>query len=110
VRNATLVSVLAKAGPGLGQNEHMECDDGEIVFRHACKMGLEGIVSKRKDSPYRSGRSSDWLKMKNPACAAVKREAEEETGRGPTSAPRSSLTRLTQLYGPAVRSKKILTS
>ena len=39
-------------------------------------MGLEGIVAKRKDSRYRSGRSSDWLKMKNPACAAVKREAE----------------------------------
>jgi hypothetical protein len=32
---------------------------------HACKMGLEGIVSKRKDSAYRSGRSPDWLKMKN---------------------------------------------
>jgi hypothetical protein len=39
---------------------------------------LEGIVSKRKDLPYRSGRSPDWLKMKNPACSAVKREAEED--------------------------------
>jgi bifunctional non-homologous end joining protein LigD len=47
-------------------------------FRHACKLGLEGIVSKRKDSPYRSGRSPDWLKMKNPAAPAVKREAEED--------------------------------
>jgi bifunctional non-homologous end joining protein LigD len=35
--------------------------------RHACKLGPEGIVSKRKDSAYRSGRSSDWLKMKNAA-------------------------------------------
>jgi hypothetical protein len=34
-------------------------EDGEIVFRHACKLGLEGIVSKRKDSTYRSGRSPD---------------------------------------------------
>jgi bifunctional non-homologous end joining protein LigD len=33
----------------------MEHDDGDIVFRHACKLGLEGIVSKRKGSPYRSG-------------------------------------------------------
>jgi ATP-dependent DNA ligase len=41
-------------------------------------MGLEGIVSKRKDPLYRSGRSRDWLKMKNPAAPAVKREAEEE--------------------------------
>jgi hypothetical protein len=39
--------------------------DGPTVFAHACKLGLEGIVSKRKDSPYRSGRSPDWLKMKN---------------------------------------------
>jgi hypothetical protein len=38
-----------------------------------CKMGLEGLVSKRKDSPYRSGRSPDWLKMKNPNAPAVKR-------------------------------------
>ena len=81
VRKATLVSVVAKAGAGIRFNEHMEHDDGETVFRHACKLGLEGIVSKRKDSSYRSGRSSDWLKMKNPACAAVKREAEEDWGR-----------------------------
>jgi bifunctional non-homologous end joining protein LigD len=81
VRKATLTSVLAKAAPGIRFNEHLECDDGEIVFRHACKLGLEGIVSKRKDSPYRSGRSSDWLKMKNPAAPAVKREAEEDWGR-----------------------------
>jgi ATP-dependent DNA ligase len=45
---------------------------------HACKMGLEGIVSKRKDSHYRSGRSPHWIKSENPACAAVKREAEED--------------------------------
>src|SRR5258706_10487912 len=50
--------------------------DGEAVFRHACKLGLEGIVAKRKDSVYRSGRSPDWLKMKNAAAPAVKREAE----------------------------------
>ena len=66
--------------PGLFFDEHTE-GDGPTVFAHACKMGLEGIVSKRKDSMYRSGRSPDWLKMKNPACAAVKREAEEDWGR-----------------------------
>src|SRR5438094_9603856 len=71
VRKATLSSILAKAGLGVRFNEHME-GDGPTVFAHACKMGLEGIVSKRKDSPYRSARSPDWLKMKNPAHAAVK--------------------------------------
>jgi ATP-dependent DNA ligase len=49
--------------------------------RRACKLGLEGIVSKRLGSRYRSGRSSDWLKMKNPACEAVRREAEEDWGK-----------------------------
>jgi len=43
-------------------------------------MGLEGIVSKRKDSRYRSGRSPEWLKMKNLACEAMTREAEEDWG------------------------------
>ena len=77
VRKATLASVLAKAALGLRLNEHIEAD-GPTVFAHACKMGLEGIVSKRKGSPYRGGRSPDWLKMKNPAAPAVKREAEED--------------------------------
>jgi bifunctional non-homologous end joining protein LigD len=77
VRKATLASVLAKAGFGLRLNEHLEHHDGELVFRHACKLGLEGIVSKRLGSRCRSGRSPDWLKMKNPAAPAVKREAEE---------------------------------
>ncbi|TMJ81865.1 MAG: hypothetical protein E6G76_24585 [Alphaproteobacteria bacterium] len=52
--------------------------DGETVFRHACKLGLEG---KRKDPPYQSGRSPDWLKMKNADAPAVKREAEEDWGK-----------------------------
>jgi len=51
--------------------------DGITVFQHACKMGLEAIVSKRLGS---SGRSPDWLKFKNPEAPAVKREAEEEWG------------------------------
>jgi hypothetical protein len=71
---------LAKAGPGLRLNEYIEAD-GPTVFAHACKMGLEGIVSKHKTSKYRSGRSPDWLKCKNPACEAVKRDAEEDWGR-----------------------------
>jgi bifunctional non-homologous end joining protein LigD len=79
VRKATLRSMLAKASLGLRFNEHLE-GDGPTAFAHACKMGLEGIVSKRKDSAYRSGRSPDWVKMKNPASAAVTREAEEDWG------------------------------
>jgi bifunctional non-homologous end joining protein LigD len=79
-RKATLEIILTKAGLGIRFNEHME-GDGETVFRHACKLGLEGIVSKRKDSPYRSGRSPHWLKMKNADAPAVKGEAEEDWGK-----------------------------
>ena len=80
VRKATLASVVAKAAPGLHFNEHIEAD-GPTVFAHACKMGLEGIVSKRKDSRYRSWRSPHWIKSKNPNAPAVKREAEEDWSR-----------------------------
>ena len=66
---------------GLQFNEHIAEEPGDIVFQHACKMGLEGIVSKRLGSRYRSGRTGDWLKLKNPAAPAVRREAEEDWGR-----------------------------
>ena len=71
--------MLRKARLGVQLNEHLTHLDAEVVFRHACKMGLEGIVSKRLGSLYCSGRSRDWLKMKNPAAPAV-REAEEDWG------------------------------
>jgi hypothetical protein len=45
---------------------------------YACKLGLEGIVSKRLGSLYRSGRSRDWIKLTKPNAPAVKREAEED--------------------------------
>jgi bifunctional non-homologous end joining protein LigD len=63
-------------------NEHLEHPEGDVVFCHACKLGLEGIVSKRLGSPYRSDRSPDWLKMTNPNVPAVKREAEEDRNCG----------------------------
>src|SRR5262245_12887170 len=40
VRKAALASLLRKAGPGLQLNAHLEHEDGDVVFRHACKMGL----------------------------------------------------------------------
>src|SRR5262249_52026872 len=100
VRKATLRSMLAKAGLGLRFNEHME-GDGPTVFAHACKLGLEGIVSKRLGSHYRSGRPTDWLKFKNPAAPAVKREAEEDWGkewRGEGKTRKKNLT--PETHGP----------
>jgi bifunctional non-homologous end joining protein LigD len=58
-------------------NEHL-AGDGPTVFEHVCRMGLEGVVSKRTDAPYRSGPSKVWLKSKNPESDAVRREREEE--------------------------------
>jgi hypothetical protein len=52
--------------------------DGAIIYKHACRLGREGILSKRLSSPYRSGCSDQCLKIKNPAVPAVKREAAEE--------------------------------
>jgi bifunctional non-homologous end joining protein LigD len=58
-RKATLASLLRGSLPGLRLNEHLT-QPGDLVFRHACKMGLEGIVSKRLGSQYRSGGTKDW--------------------------------------------------
>jgi ATP-dependent DNA ligase len=77
-RKAALARLLARAAPGLRFNEHLVEEDGPLVFHHACKLGLEGIVSQRRNSPYSSGRSRNWVKSKNPDAPAVKREAKEE--------------------------------
>jgi bifunctional non-homologous end joining protein LigD len=78
-RKSALSKLLRKSDYGIFLNEHIE-DEAAIVFQHACKLGLEGIVSKRRGSPYVSGRSPHWLKLKNPNSAAVRRETEEEWG------------------------------
>jgi bifunctional non-homologous end joining protein LigD len=74
-RKAKLARLLAGLAAGIVFNEHTDVD-GATVFQQACKMGLEGIVSKRLSAPYRSGRSTDWLKIKNPGSAAMMRARE----------------------------------
>jgi ATP-dependent DNA ligase len=90
VRKTILAHVLARAAAGIRLNEHLDDEDGPLVFAHACKLGLEGIVSKRRDSPYNSGRSPHWIKSKNPNAPAVKREAEEDWGRWPSAGRKHS--------------------
>jgi bifunctional non-homologous end joining protein LigD len=75
-RKARLERLLAKASVGLRYNEHVE-GDGQLVFKHACKLGLEGIVSKHREHPYRTGRSKTWLKVKNPAAPGVTRSERD---------------------------------
>jgi bifunctional non-homologous end joining protein LigD len=62
-RKAALQELLAGAPAALIYAEHLEAE-GKAVFEHACRMGLEGIVSKRADTPYRSGVQESWLKLK----------------------------------------------
>ncbi|RWB91165.1 MAG: DNA ligase D [Mesorhizobium sp.] len=62
-RKAALQDLLEEAAPTLTYAEHLELT-GKDVFDHACRLGLEGIVSKRADAPYRSGVQTSWLKVK----------------------------------------------
>ena len=75
-RKGKLEKLLARSD-GIRFSEHLE-GDGAIIFAHACKLGLEGIVSKRRDLPYRSGRCRAWVKVKNPHAPAVRRIEEED--------------------------------
>jgi bifunctional non-homologous end joining protein LigD len=79
-RKQKLSRLVRTPHPGIVLNEHYD-GDAEIVFEHACKLGCEGIVSKRLGSSYRSGRSPHWVKVKNPKAPAVRREAEEDWAR-----------------------------
>jgi bifunctional non-homologous end joining protein LigD len=66
-RRQALRTVLPKATTALIFSEHMAAEHGEAMFRRACAMGLEGIVSKRATARYKSGPCRSWLKVKNPA-------------------------------------------
>lgn len=76
-RKLRLAMLLDNAKDGIEYGEHIEGDGAEI-FKAACKLGHEGIVAKRQDAPYESGRSKRWLKIRNPASPAMKR-IEDET-------------------------------
>jgi bifunctional non-homologous end joining protein LigD len=74
-RKAALQRLLRHEPDGIIYNETFD-GDGVVIYRHVCKLGCEGIVSKRLGSPYQSGRSQHWFKVKNPEAPAVGREAE----------------------------------
>ena len=74
-RKKKLSQLLRRAWGGIEYVEHLE-GDGAVIFEHACKLGLEGIVSKRIDLPYGSGTSKSWIKVKNKAHSAMLRVKE----------------------------------
>src|SRR5215813_1854267 len=79
-RKNALARLLRDTEAGILLNEHV-VGDGPTVFDHACKLGAEGIVSKRVDGTYRSGPCSVWIKVRNPASMAVRRERSERWNR-----------------------------
>jgi bifunctional non-homologous end joining protein LigD len=65
-RKARLKRLLGRRKRTLHFVDHIE-GDGAQVFQHACKLDLEGIVSKRRDLPYKPGPCRSWVKVRNPA-------------------------------------------
>ena len=101
-RKAALADLLGQVEDGVVYNEHFTRDSA-IIFRHACALGCEGIVSKRLGSFYRSDRVDHWLKIKNPAAPAVKarpkRIGEPSDGRAGGIA---EMTHVTPFFGFAL--------
>lgn len=75
-RRHALGRLLRATDQDIRLSEHLDHPDGFTVYRHACRLGLEGIVAKRKDRLYQSGRCADWVKLKNPDAPAMTRIME----------------------------------
>jgi bifunctional non-homologous end joining protein LigD len=65
LRKNNLARLLARRINGIFLADFEQGEIGPDLFRHACLMGLEGLVSKHKDRPCRAGRSPHWVKVKN---------------------------------------------
>jgi bifunctional non-homologous end joining protein LigD len=71
-----LARLLARRPDGIFVAPYEQGEIGPDLFRAACTMGLEGLVSKRRDRRYRGGRSPDWIKVKNRKHPAMERVME----------------------------------
>jgi bifunctional non-homologous end joining protein LigD len=79
-RKAMLTHLLCDRVGHIQLNEHI-AEDGPRVFEHACRLGAEGIVSKRLDASYRSGPCAAWVKVKSPEAIEVRRRRSENWNR-----------------------------
>jgi ATP-dependent DNA ligase len=73
MRKPSLARLLARRLDGIFAAPYEQGEIGPDLFEAACNMGLEGLVSKRADRPYRAGRSKDWIKIKNRQHPAYRR-------------------------------------
>jgi bifunctional non-homologous end joining protein LigD len=76
MRKTNLARLLARRPDGIFVNPFERGEIGPDLFRAACRMGLEGLVSKRRDRPYQAGRSKHWIKVKNRRHPAMERVTE----------------------------------
>jgi bifunctional non-homologous end joining protein LigD len=79
-RKRRLARLPGKRRIGIVLSQHTN-EDGAAIFQQACKLGLEGIVSKRLSAPYRSGRSRDWIKKNPDSLAMVRALSVRRAGR-----------------------------
>jgi bifunctional non-homologous end joining protein LigD len=84
-RKAALAKLVAHAPKAIRLSQSID-EPGPLLFKHACKMHLEGIVSKRADAAYHSGRGHDWIKTK-----CTDRQEFVVAGFTPSSADRHSV-------------------
>jgi bifunctional non-homologous end joining protein LigD len=76
LRKNNLARHLTRRVDGIFPSDFEQGEIGPELFRHACLMGLEGLVSKHRDRPYRSGRSPHWIKVKNRTHHSIDRAKE----------------------------------
>ena len=84
MRKANLAKLLRRRVDGIFLSDFEEGEIGPELFRHACHLGLKGLVSKLRDRAYRPGRSPSWVKVKNPAHPAWGRVMEAKGFRNST--------------------------
>ena len=73
MRKTNLARLLARRVDGIFLSDFEQGEIGPDLFRHACLMGLEGLVSKHRDSTYRAGRFDRWVRVKNRSHPAFSR-------------------------------------
>jgi bifunctional non-homologous end joining protein LigD len=76
MRKTNLARLLSRRPEGIFVAPFEQGEIGPDLFQAACRMGLEGLVSKRRDRPYQPGRSKHWVKIKNRSHPAMSRVME----------------------------------
>lgn len=77
LRKQNLAALLARRSDGIHAASYEQGEIGPDLFRHACLMGLEGLVSKHRERAYLAGRCAHWVKVKNPKHPAYRRVQDQ---------------------------------